>query len=243
MLRAASIACLMCALAAATPVAGQGASAESVIARARTVTGGAAAWNALLGVTETGRLSGRRYRRVLDPIRYGLRIETTDAAGAALIQGYNGLGEWRILADGQATGSASREDLAEIRSDAYFAVQGYYFSSRFERRMSLLGERRQDGRTFDVVRVEPAGGEPRELWFDRRTGLLGMMVDETGPRQGRTEFGDWKRVGGVMIPFSARTYGGGRGVTEDLVITAVTFEAPDRDLFSLPRPKVAAAGR
>ena len=234
MLRAALILFLIGAAAAAGPVAAQSGSAVQVIERARAVTGGAAAWGRVRGLSETGELSGRAYRRVVDPIRYGLRVETADAAGRVLLQGYNGAGEWRILANGAITGSAARQDLAEIRSDAFFAAYGYYFPGRFDRRMSLVGVPRQDGRTFDVVRVEPAGGEPRELWFDRRTGFLGMIVDDTGPRRGRTELSDWKRVGGVMLPFTARTYGGGREQTERLSISAMTFDAPDRTVFSLP---------
>src|SRR5690606_34516299 len=141
--------------------------AQQVLNRARAATGGAAAWNAARGFHETGQEGDARYERWLDPLRYGLRIETTSPAGK-LVQGYNGAGEWRILPNGAPTGSIAPMVLAKIRSDAFFSVFGFYFPGRFDMRGSHLGVRQHDGRPYDVLRLHPAGGMPRELWFDRR---------------------------------------------------------------------------
>lgn len=208
--------------------------AQRVLDRARAASGGAG-WNTLRGLHETGRDGEARYERWIDPVRYGLRTETQGPAGKQ-VQGYNGFGEWRILPDGGVTGSAEKADLDEIRTDAFLAAYGYFYASRFDQRSSLVGSREAQGRRFDVVLIEPAGGEPRELWFDSRTGLLGFIVDETGPKQGRTELSDYRRVGLVMLPHKAVTFGGGKDTVERTMERA-DFPTPDRALFSLPRPE------
>lgn len=207
--------------------------------RARAASGGAGAWNKLRGLHEKGEEAGIRFERWADPVRYGIRTETHTPAGKH-VAAYNGAGEWRILANGVKTGSVDRAVMAEVRSDAFFAAYGYFYPSRFDLRSSHIGVRQAGGKSFDVLRVQAAGGEPRELWFDRKTGLLGQMVDVTGPRQGRTEFWDYRKVGGVQIPHRAMTYDGGRAKPEERKVESVAFPTADRDLFSLPPPPGSA---
>jgi hypothetical protein len=128
-----------------------------------------------------------------------------------------------------------------VRSDAFFGGYGYFHPGRFDQRGAMVGVRKDGGADFDVVRIEPLGGEPRDLWFDRRTGLLALIVDETGPRQSRTELSDYRRVGGLLLPFQTLTWGGNRAVSESLVLETIEIVAVDRGLFSLPRPPESQA--
>lgn len=227
---------VLAALAVAAIAASAGAqpSAQGVLDKARQAQGGTAAWNGLRGLKLKGEEDGRPIELTVDLIRYGLRVEQAGRPDWK-VQGYNGFGEWRILVDGQATGSQEAADLAEIRSDAYFASYGYFFPSRFEAQLTTVGVRQNGSRTFDAIKVEPAGGEPRELWFDRRTGQLAVIVDETGPRQGRTEYSDYRRVGALTVPFRTYAYGGTHAASAEMKLQSVNAEAPDRALFSLPR--------
>ena len=90
--------------------------------------------------------------------------------------------------------------------------------------------RQSAGRIFDVVSVHPWDGVPVELWFDRRTHLLGRIVDRTGP-QAATELSDYRRVGPVLVAFHIKASGG-----QGLQVDSVVFAPADRALFSLPRP-------
>jgi hypothetical protein len=92
------------------------------------------------------------------------------------------------------------------------------------------------GRSFDVVYVKPWGGTARELWFDRRTHLLGRMVDRSGARPAALAFFDYRKVGPVRIPFRVADETTGR-IRE---IEAVDFAPADRTRFSLPRRTAAA---
>lgn len=211
--------------------------AQRVLDRARTASGGAAGWNMLRGLHEVGEEGGVAFERWLDPLRYGLRHETATAGGGKLVQGYNGAAEWRILASGAATGSDEGEHVAKVRSDAFFGAYGYFYPSRFDLRSSHLGVRQHDGRGFEVLRVQPAGGRPRELWFDRRTGLLARIVEPapTGPGLA-TEIDDYRKVGPVTAPFRFTTSGPGLDKPVVRTLKSLDFRAADRSHFSLPPP-------
>jgi len=209
--------------------------AQRVLNRARAASGGAG-WNTIRGLHEKGDDADGHYERWTDPIRYGDRTAIRTAAGE-FVQGYNGAYEWRILLNGAVTGSVDPALTARIRTEAFLAAYAYFFPSRFDLRSVNLGQRRSRDRHFDVLRVQPAGGAPRELWFDRATGLLGMVVDETGPRRVTVELSDYRKVGPVMIPFQTVTYGA------DLVprrrrVESIEFSALDRNLFTLSPERV-----
>lgn len=206
---------LIAAFAAALTLAGGAAHAQqtspaarAVITQARNATGGGA-WNQLRGLHETGKLDGVPYRAWYDPIRYGARIET-DEPGGTRVHGFNGAGDWQILPDRTIRASDAPSALAQARTAAYFAAFGYLYPSRFAAHTAHLGVRKGvTGRSYAVVRVEPMGGEPRELWFDAGTHLLARIVDRTGGRQVVTELSDYRRVGDLKLPFRAVTDRGG----------------------------------
>jgi hypothetical protein len=208
--------------------------AQHVLARARAATGGDG-WNILRGMHETGQLGGVHYERWLDPLRYGARLETYEPKGKH-VHGFNGGGDWQILPDGAVTGVDDRATVAQARTDAFFAVNAFFYTGRFDAHGVLLGVRKVGNRAFDVVQIQPVGGKPRELWFDRRTHLLGRIVDRTGPQPVTVEVSDYRRVGPVLVAFTYATEGGGPAHTQDRQIESLDFRPADRSLFSLPRP-------
>lgn len=217
--------------------------AQQVFDRAKSATGGSAAWNALRGVHEVGEQDGQAFERWLDPLRYGMREETPAPGGGELVQAYNGAAEWRVLAGGVLTGSDQGEFVAQVRSEAFFGVYGFYYPSRYDLRSSHLGVRERGGRAFDVVRVQPAGGLPRELWFDRRTGLLGVMIETVSGAQTTTEVSDYRKVGAVTAPFKLTIYEKGSAQPQVRTLKSIDFRPVSRDLFSLPPPKLAAPAK
>lgn len=214
-----------------------GAGVSRVLERARQASGGGQAWNSLRGYHEVGVENGRPFERWVDTLRWGERIEAGSGT-AKVTQGYNGFGVWWLpLNTPRPPGSGSdREILARARSDAFFAAHGYFFTGRFDVRSSYLGVRPAGGRAFDVVRIQPAGGEPRELWFDRGTGLLWRTVEVRSSYPVTQEFADYRRVGRLMLPFQVTTTGGARARPDERRLERIDLMAPDRALFSLPRP-------
>jgi hypothetical protein len=208
--------------------------ADAALARGRAAAGGKG-WEYLRGWHEVGRDVGPSggavaYEAWYDPVRYGMRIERQDGTGKD-IHGFNGLGAWRITAGGQITGTDAPAAVGQARSEAFFGTQGFYFSGRFDAAGRYVGVRRLGGKSFEVVEVKPWNGEARELWFDKKTGLLAREAAHGVT----TEFSDYRKVGPVKVAFRAVTDDGTPGGRHERVIASVDFRPADRAMFSLPR--------
>ena len=98
------------------------------------------------------------------------------------------------------------------------------------------GERRANGRSFEVLLVEPWGAAARELWFDRGTGLLGRMV-QRGPGKPLTvELSDYRKVGPLKVAFRFVSDDGPGGTVRVRQVRSLDFTPADRAMFSLPAP-------
>lgn len=220
-------------LAGAAQAQGYSRDASRVLDQARAATGGKG-WYLLHGWRETGLLNGVRYEAWIDPIRYGMRVETHEAGGVR-VHGFNSIADWRIAPDGAVSGVKDHASLAKARDAAFFDGWLFFYPSRFDAKGSLLGVRSAGGRTYDVVKIQPWGGSPRELWFDRRSHLLGRIIDRTGPRVAATRVSDYRRVGPVLVAFRYEPEPGAPAGVARRQVETLTFAAADRDLFSLPR--------
>jgi hypothetical protein len=212
--------------------------AERVISRALVATGGSG-WYMLRGWHETGRRGGVAYESWIDPVRYGLRTETRDGEGLR-IDGFNGQAVWRVQPTGAMTAANDHAALAQARTEAFFAASCYLFPGRFDARGDYLGVRRLAGRAYEVVRVQPWNGLPRELWFDQQSRLLARIVDRTGSKASALRVSDYRRVGPVRIPFRFTPEPGGEAGALARQRETVAFSPADRDLFSLNRPEAMA---
>ncbi len=212
--------------------------AEEVLAEARKASGGAG-WNLLRGIHVSGHEKAAagdiRFETWVDPLRYGMRTETHQAAGV-LTEGFNGQGDWRILPDGKTVAIDDHAAVGKLRTEAFLAAGGIVYTSRFEAHGELIGVKTNGGKSFDVLNVEPWGGSPRELWFDRSTHLLARIVDRTGAQAVTTELSDYRKVGPVRIAFHTLVRGPSAGAVQDRQLDSVIFTPADRSLFSLPRP-------
>lgn len=236
------LACLsfLIVLAAVSTRAGEAAAqhapaVQGVLDRARAASG-ARAWAGLRGLHEVGTENGVPYQRWVDAVRYGERLETGPRGAGWVARGYNGYGAWWLPGRPRDETRPYREVLAGARTEAFLAAYGYYFPGRFDLRSGYVGAREAGGGQFTVVWVQPAGGQARDLWFDRRTGLLGRIVERGVPNPRTLELSDYRRVGRLLLPFRQVTYGGGLARPVERVASRIEAVTPDRALFSLPRP-------
>jgi hypothetical protein len=225
-----------------TPVAaaaqGYSHAAAEVVARAFAATGGSG-WYLLRGWHETGRSDGLAYERWIDPVRYGMRTETHGPHGLS-IEGFNGQAVWAVRPGGVIDAVNDHPALAEARTTAFFTSGGYFFQGRFGARGDYLGVRAWRGRRYQVVRITPWNGEPRELWFDASSHLLGRIVDRTGPRVVAIDVSDYRKVGPVRVAFRYTAEGGGPAGPLARQLESLSFTPVDRGEFSLDRPAALA---
>src|SRR3569623_1308319 len=89
-LLALSLCLTLAASAAHAMTQGYSRAAARVLNQARAAAGGAG-WNTLRGWHETGTRNGVAYEAWLDPVRYGMRVETRTPGGRE-VRGFTGLG-------------------------------------------------------------------------------------------------------------------------------------------------------
>jgi hypothetical protein len=235
---AALLALWLAVLAPAAHAEGYSPDAQRVLARAFAATGGKAWWR-LRGWHETGRRGGVAYESWIDPVRYGLRVEIREPQGLR-IEGFNGQAEWQVAPDGAITAVNDHATLARARTEAFFAASCYFFPGRFDARGDYLGVRSLRGRSYEVVRVAPWNGEPRELWFDARTHLLARIVDRTGRRPSALQVSDYRRMGPVLAAFRFTPEPGAPADLLARQVESLAFAPADRASFSLNRPEELA---
>ncbi len=212
--------------------------AQRVISRAFAASGGSG-WYLLRGWRETGRRGGLAYESWIDPLRYGMRVETRAPEGLR-IEGFNGQAVWQVRPDGAITAVNDHATLAQARTEAFFAAHCYLFPGRFDARGDYLGVRRLQGRSYEVIRMQPWNGEPRELWFDQRTRLLARIVDRTGRRASALRITDYRRVGPLLVPFRLAPEGGDAPGALARQRESLVFTPADRGVFSLDRGEALA---
>ena len=224
---------LTCA-AAGAHADGYSRAAQQVIAQARAATGGSG-WNMLRGWHEVGQDGAVRYESWVDPLRYGQRVELHEPAGLR-VHGFNGMGAWQILPNGVVTGVVDLTTVRAARTQAFFGANAFLYPGRYDARADYLGVKQNRGRAFDVVAVQPWGGASRELWFDRRTHLLGRMVERGGAKPVTTEVSDYRKVGPVLVAFRYTVDDGTSAMVRERQVQSLDFAPADRAVFSLPRP-------
>ncbi len=207
--------------------------AQRVLARAFAATGGSS-WYLLRGWRETGQRGGTPYERWIDPVRYGLRVETREPRGLR-IEGFNGQADWQVLPGGAVSAVNDHVTLARARTEAFFGANCYFFPGRFDARGDYLGARTLHGRAYEVLRVEPWNGEPRELWFDAKSHLLARIVDRTGRRPAALQVSDYRRVGPIRVAFRFAPEPGAPASLLGRQVESLAFPPADRAAFSLDR--------
>jgi hypothetical protein len=218
---------LLAGRAAAAPDA-----AAAVLAAAKAAAGGSA-WDRLDGWDETGVHGGADYETKLDPHRYGM-VSTTVRNGAKITGGYNGVVGWHTDPDGNTVVQSDPAQMADARQSAYGSIYGFFLPDRFPAKFTYLGQKRADGADFDVVRIQPTGSKPMDIWVDRGTHLVTRFVDSSGPAPLTVRMSDFRSVDGVQIPFHLIMSAGDPASDQELQVTSIQTAPIPRAAFDPP---------
>jgi hypothetical protein len=226
---------LMATLAVALAGCAQAApdTAASVLAAAKAAAGGSA-WDRLGGWDEVGVHGGANYETKLDPHSYGI-VSTTIRNGASMSGGYNGVVAWSTDPDGKTETITDPAQIADARQTAYESIYAFFLSDRFPAKFSYLGEKRADGGDFDVLRAEPTGSKPVEIWLDRATHLVDRFVDTSGPVALTVRMSDFRIVDGVKAPFHQVMSAGDPASDQQLQVTSIKTAPIPRAAFDPPK--------
>lgn len=209
-----------------SPLAAAQPDARSVIAASKLASGGAA-WDELTGSYERGEHNGSPYETWLDFRRYGMVIRA-----AGVTNGFDGKAAWRRDRAGRVEVRHDPAAATEAVTTAYMSTNGYFFPERFKAKTSYVRDVAEDASRFDVLRVEPVGGRPLELWFDTHTHLVARILGRSGPQAITVRLSDYRPVGKVLIPFNVTVVGADGRVLDEGRVSHVEHRFIDRGTFA-----------
>lgn len=131
-----------------------------------------------------------------------LYFETYDLAGLDYSVGYNGRSGWlRDSRNGLSTltGDASNN----FQAESVFRNSLWLDYKKQKAKMIGAGTAVIDGRQSNVLTFSTNKGVNIKLYFDSATGLLTREEIPAGVSTKNIDYGDYRKVGGVVFPFSA----------------------------------------
>ncbi|MGC2362642.1 MAG: aspartyl protease family protein [Candidatus Cybelea sp.] len=178
--------------------------AVALFAQVAAATGGSA-WNRVGEITASGALfsSGLRGTAQLsDEIRDGryARLSALPVKGSTA-EVYDGQNLWVRDISGGVHPYDSWYPRARAVTEAFLTRRGY-LDSRSGAAMTCVGFTGSDPDRAEVVRVAPRGGVPVVVTVDSRSHLISSVAIRTPITSDLTTFGDYRQVGGIVLPFS-----------------------------------------
>lgn len=194
---------LLFVLSAAT-IAGQ--STARTLKQAERALGGAKRLQSVRSVTKTGTIrrvsDGAEGRYVFQSVRPNLLNVSYDVDGIETEIGYNGRSAWFRSRDGLRTLTGGA--FVDLQTQANFRNNLWLNAKREKSRFSSAGRGTVDGKPVAVVSMTTQKGSVVTLYFDDASGLL--LRDEV-PYDGRilrTDYDDYRDIGGTRDAFFNR---------------------------------------
>lgn len=194
--------CLLCASPPPT--------ARSILAQSKAASGGDA-WNQvhsinLEGKASTGGLSGPFEQ--LEDVNTGASLLQYKLGAFEERSGFDGTISWKQGPNGDVALQGSAAGKQTAAAEAYLTARAYWFPKRWPATIQLLGTRTVDGRTYQVLRALPRGGDAVELWIDTSTHLIKRIVEMTGGAGQTQVWSGYRAVDGIKVPFRVEVYNG-----------------------------------
>jgi hypothetical protein len=185
------------------------------------------------GSEQSSGLDGR-WRLVLETST-GRMHETVDYGVYQLAETWDEQRHWRQDHSRGVHALNSAFARANAATDAWLARRGFLRTDAEGARIEYLAARKADERTYDRLRATPKGGQPIELWFDRKTALLARSVWVMPIEVTTILYDDYRRVGGDMVPFSVVRQEGDAAPARITVEAAEFVAQAAADEFAPPR--------
>jgi hypothetical protein len=235
---------LLAVVALAAPLAAQ--TVDEIVAKNTEARGGLAKLKAVKSVKMTGRMTvgpGMEAPVVMEMKRPDkLRLDIT-VQGMTLSQAYDGKQGWQInpFGGGKNAEPMSPEDLkiAEEQADMDGPLVDWKAKGH---KVELIGKEKVEGTDAYKLKVTLKNGNMRYMYLDADS-YLDIKGEEKRTVRGterETEqtIGDYKEVGGLMIPHSFESSAKGRPEKQKITIEKIEIDAPiEESRFAMPAKK------
>lgn len=211
---------------------------DEVVARNIVARGGAAKFQAIQTMKQTGHLKiqGMTATVTLYAKRPNLSRQEMTIAGATVIAAFDGTTAWGVNPmSGQTTPQPLGGPQAEqVRQQADFDPPLLDYKARGTKVVLIGNEPGAAGSTLIHLRLTDKTGVTLQVYLDSQTALESKVVADgpTGPVE--TALSDYRDVEGIKMPFAIKTTAGGVPVV-DMTVDAIQFNAPlAATLFTMP---------
>ena len=176
---------------------------EQILQKYLAGVGGADALMKIKSRVQTGKISslGGQYPIEVYSEAPDKRVSITHPPGGSSVTGFNGQTGWMSIPNGVHRMSAAEGEAARIDADLYFPA---HVASTYKEFRVGAGEK-MDGHDTILVSASAPGKPPLRMYFDAESGLLLRLIRylETplGNLPTQVDYGDYREVDGVKIPF------------------------------------------
>ncbi len=217
--------------------------ATQILAQSKAASGGAA-WNGIHtlrieGTIEVGGLSGAVTQ--LDDLATGRSVSHYTLGALTGAQGFDGKMGWNKSPGGEISPNDSSAAKQQDATAAYQTARAWWFPERRPGKIESLGTRKDDGATYQVLRITPKDGHPFELWIDSHTHLIARTVEATGVGsvQETAYLSDYRTTQGIKLPFHQRYSNGKKQYDTVVQLKTVAVNVPVSVAdFAVPKQKL-----
>jgi photosynthetic reaction center cytochrome c subunit len=213
---------------------------EQILQKYLAGVGGADALMKIKSRVQTGKISalGGQYPIEVYSEAPDKRVSITHPPSGSSVTGFNGQTGWMSIPNGVHRMSAAEGEAARIDADLYFPA---HVASTYQEFRTGAGEK-MDGHDTTLVSARAPGKPSLRMYFDAQSGLLLRLIRylETplGNLPTQVDYGDYREVDGVRIPFRW-TLGRPSGSFTIQIDRVQQNTAVDEKLF-VPPPEPAA---
>jgi hypothetical protein len=177
---------------------------QALLAAVKVASGGNA-WDSAAEIAVQGTATGQGLAGTFSAwtdLRTGYSRSEFKAATFGFQGGQDANGPWHAI-NGILQADTSPAALREAQTTKYVNRNGWWNVQNDPATFAYAGQKANDGKTYDVVSVVPQGGERIDVWIDRATHLIGryILYGDANQQQIST-FSDYRKVDGIMYPFS-----------------------------------------
>lgn len=154
--------------------------------------------------------------------------------------GFDGKRGWTLDSNGDVAPHDSASEQAADRTEAYLAARDYWFPNRWPATVTARGDI-VDGRSrYEVLRIEPRGGEPFRMWIDAASRRINRVILEGKFNKEVTSYADYRDVHGLAVPFRISVTTGPSDSGQTITVSQVTVNQPLAvDRYEMPKQHLA----
>lgn len=215
--------------------------ARAALARFKQATGGAA-WDSVhtlhsSATLTAGGLTGNV--ETFEDLPTGRSMATFELGPTSGSTGFDGASQWSRDQSGSVHVADAPTARAAALTEAHRTARAYWYPERMPAEIHLARRASEGERRFEVVHVAPAGGRPYEMWLDAATGLLDRVVEPGDNEVNTTYYGDYRRVGALLLPHELRSSTGNEAYDTRIIVTrARVAPAEPAQRYAMPASAV-----